>query len=152
MTIARAHTAGRLLYGDANSVPWPLNHFAYVRACAERLRKEIRFEPSVRFPPSQLQLKDARRALVRLEPTEDSPGILLSWDELRGWYRMEGSIRRALVLGAEPLLSPEAFTLAVTAQLSAGTRELIMVADRDRGSAHPVDAVFERRLAAYRRR
>lgn len=146
-----APTANRLPYGDANAIPWPLNHCAYVRACAERLRKEVRFEPAVHFPTSQLQLEDARRALVRLEPTPDSPGVLLSWDEQYGWHRMEGSTRRALVLGAEPLLDPEAFTLAVTALLSAGTRQLIMVADRGRGSAHPVDTVFERRLAAYRR-
>jgi hypothetical protein len=142
---------GRLLYSDANSIPWPLNHYAYVRACVERLRKEIRFEPSVRFPPSQLHLQDSRRALVRLEPTEDGPGLLLSWDERHGWYRVEGPSRRALVLGAEPLLSPEPFTLAATALLRAGTRQLIMVADRDRGSAHPVDGAFERRLASYRR-
>ena len=146
-----APAAGRLLYSDANSIPWPLNHYAYVRACVQRLRKEIRFEPSVHFPPSQLQLEDSRRALVRLDPTVDSPGVLLSWDERHGWHRMEGSTRRALVLGAEPLLPPEPFTLAVTALLSAGTRQLMMVADRGRASAHPVDAVFERRLAAYRR-
>ena len=68
----------------------------------------------------------------------------------RGWARLEQSVRRPLVLGAEPLLEPEAFAHAVTALLRPGTRQLVMVLDRSRLFAHPVDVVFERRLAAYR--
>ncbi|GAB3711272.1 hypothetical protein [Nocardiopsis nanhaiensis] len=140
----------RLPYPDVNAVPWPLNHHAYVRACVDRLRKEVRFEPMVHLPTSQIQLRDSRRALVRLEPTLDSPGVLMSWDEQHGWARLEGATRKPLVLGAEPLLPPEAFAHAVTALLSDATRQLLMVADRSRSRAHPVDVVFERRLAAYR--
>lgn len=149
-TAQHTPTGRRLLYPDVNTVPWPLNHHAYVCACADRLRKEIRFEPKVHFPVSQFQLEDARRALVRLAMTSDSPGVLLCWDERYGWARLEGSTRRELALGAEPLLSPEAFTFAVTALLSPDTGQLHMVADRSRGSAHPPDSVFERRLASYR--
>ncbi|GAB3690258.1 hypothetical protein [Nocardiopsis oceani] len=140
----------RLLYPDVNAIPWPLNHHAYVRACADRLRKEIRFEPMVHLPTSQIQLRDSRRALVRLDPAVDSPGVLLSWDEQHGWARLEGATRRPLVLGAEPLLPPGAFAHAVTALLTDATRQLLIVADRSRQNAHPVDVVFERRLAAYR--
>lgn len=141
----------RLTYPDANATPWPLNHHAYVHACIDRLRKEVRHEPRVQFPESHLQIKDIRNARVRLEPTEETPGLRLSWDERRGWFRMEGAARHPLVLGAEPLLSPEVFTHAVTALLSPEIRQVVMVADRDRKNVHPVDPLFERRLAAYRR-
>lgn len=142
-----------LVYPDANSTPWPLNHHAYVHACTERLRKEIPHEPRVRFSRSQLQNKDVRGASVRLEPAQEGGrGLRLSWDERRGWSRLEERFRYPLVLGAEPLLAPEAFTHAVTALLSPETGNLVMVADRSRARSHPVDPRFERRLAAYRHR
>lgn len=146
-------TDRRLVYPDANSTPWPLNHHAYVHACADRLRKEISHEPRVRFSGSQLQSKDVRGAVVRLDPAEEgSRGLRLSWDERCGWSRLEGRVRHPLVLGADPLLAPEAFTHAVAALLSPETGNLVMVADRSRAHAHPVDPRFERRLAAYRYR
>lgn len=142
-------TSSRLMYVDANTKPWPLNHHAYVHACAERLRKEVDHTPRVHFPESHLQRNDTRGALLRLDGP-DHDDVLLAWDERRGWARLESSGRRPLVLGADPLLEPEAFTHAVTALLSPGTRQLVMVLDRSRVFAHPVDVVFERRLAAYR--
>ncbi|MBR8743090.1 hypothetical protein [Nocardiopsis sp. MG754419] len=139
----------RLQYVDANTTPWPLNHHAYVYACAERLRKELSHPPRVHFPESHLQRQDDRGALVRLGGP-DHDDFLLAWDERRGWARLEQAVRRPLVLGADPLLDPEAFTHAVTALLRPGTRQLVMVLDRSRPFAHPVDVLFERRLAAFR--
>ena len=141
--------SSRLLYMDANTTPWPLNHHAYVHACAERLRKEVDHAPRVHFPESHLQRSDTRSALIRLGGP-DHDDVLLAWDEQRGWARLEKDGRHPLVLGADPLLSPETFTHAVTALLSPGTRQLVMVLDRSRFFAHPVDVLFERRLAAYR--
>lgn len=141
--------SSRLLYVDANTTPWPLNHHAYVHACAERLRKEVDHAPRVHFPESHLQRSDTRGALLRLDGP-DHDDVLLTWDEQRGWARLEQSVRRPLVLGADPLLDPEAFAHAVTALLSPGTRQLVMVQERSRVFAHPVDLIFERRLAAYR--
>ncbi|WP_033302881.1 DUF6292 family protein [Nocardiopsis alkaliphila] len=139
----------RLLYSDANTIPWPLNHHAYIYACADRLRKEIPRSPQVCFPQSQLQHQDIRSALIRLQGTERDD-LLLTWDERHGWFHVEQAARRPLVLGAEPLLDPEAFTHAATTLLRPGIRQMVMVMDRSRTTAHPVDLVFERRLAAFR--
>lgn len=139
----------RLVYSDANSTPWPLNHHAYVHACATRLRKEVPHPPRVHFPQSQLQHQDTRSALLHLQDT-DHHDVFLAWDEQRGWSYLEQSTRRPLVLGAGPLLDPEAFTHAATTLLSPNTRQLVVVLDRSRTASHPVDMIFERRLAAFR--
>lgn len=149
ITVPTTSTNSRLLYSDANTIPWPLNHQAYIYACADRLRKEIPHSPHVHFPESQLQHQDTRSALIRLEGTEHGD-LLLTWDEQQGWFHLEQAARRPLVLGAEPLLDPEAFTHAVTTLLRPSIRQMVMVMDRSRATAHPIDLVFERRLAAFR--
>lgn len=68
-------TSSRLLYPDVNTTPWPFNHHAYVHACVERLAKEVRHRPLVRFSESQFQREDIRGALVRLEATEETPAF-----------------------------------------------------------------------------
>lgn len=151
-TMVRTMTKGtRLAYPDANATPWPLNHHAYVQACADRLRKEVPIEPQVHIPERQLRREDVRAALVRVPATEETPSVLLAWDELRGWDRLDETGRQALVLGADALISPETFTHAVTALLSPETRRTIMVFDRARARCHPTDPYFEQRLASYRR-
>ncbi|MBB6119963.1 DUF6292 family protein [Nocardiopsis algeriensis] len=140
----------RLVYPDANTVPWPLNHHAYVRICAARLRKEVSHEPQILLPQCHVQRGDIRRALLRLQATEETPGLVLAWNEVHGWSRQDETGRQALVLGAEPLLPPDAFARAVTALLAPENQRMMMVQDRSRGSAHPADPRFERRLAAYR--
>lgn len=147
--ITMAHGT-RLAYPDANATPWPLNHHAYVHACSDRLRKEVQNEPQVHIPERQLRREDTRAALVRLSSTGDTPSILLAWDELRGWDRLDETGRQPLVLGAEALIPPETFTHAVTALLSPETRRTIMVFDRARTRCHPTDPYFEQRLASYR--
>lgn len=143
-------STGRLVYSDANTTPWPLNHHAYVRTCAARLRKEVLHEPRTHFPQCQFQRGDIRSALMQVEATEDTPRLLLAWNELHGWSRLEETGRQALVLGAEALLPPEAFTRAVTALLVPETSRMMMVRERTRTRAHPADPLFERNLAAYR--
>lgn len=144
------HTRSRLLYPDANTTPWPFNHHAYVYACTERLAKEVRHQPLVRFSESQIQREDTRGALVRLEATEETPRLLLSWDERWGWSRFGDGGYRPLVLGGEPLLAPEIFAHAVSVLLAPQTQQLLLMSDGARRHAHPVDSFFERRLASYR--
>lgn len=139
----------RLLYGDANTTPWPLNHHAYVHACADRLGKEVPHPPRVHFPQSQLQRHDTRSALLHLQDI-DHHDTFLAWDEQHGWSHLNQATRTPLVLGAGPLLDPQTFTHAVTSLLSPHTHRLMVVLDRSRATAHPIDVVFERRLAAFR--
>lgn len=143
-------TRSRLVYSDANATPWPLNHHAYVLSCAERLAKEVRHEPLVSFPESQVQREDIRGALMRLDATEDSRRLLLTWDERWGWSWFGDGGYRPLVLGGEPLLPPETFTHAVTVLMAPRTQQLLLMSDRSQRDAHPIDSLFERRLAAYR--
>ncbi|MDT0328381.1 hypothetical protein [Nocardiopsis lambiniae] len=149
MTTTRS--GGGLVYPDANTTPWPLNHHAYVRACADRLRKDLSDAPLLHFPECHMQRHEVRSARVSVGPSEGTRPLTLFWNELRGWtHRREGA-RVPLVLGAETLLSPETFAVAVTALLSPDPRVLLTVEDRSRYAAHPVDPFFERRLASYRR-
>ncbi|MFL1379290.1 hypothetical protein ACJOT3_04140 [Nocardiopsis sp. frass1] len=133
-------------YPDANTVPWPINHHAYVQACADRLRKDLSDPPRVHLPACHLQHRDVRGARLRV-----GQDTTLYWNELRGWsHRCEGA-RVPLVPGAEALLDPDLMAAAVCALLAPDPRLLLVLEDRSRGAAHPVDAHFERRLAAYRR-
>src|SRR5699024_2248291 len=102
------------------------------------------------FSESQIQRKDTRGALVGLEGTEDTPGLLLSWDERWGWSQFGEGGYRPLVLGGEPVLSPETFAHAVTVLLAPRTQQLLLMSNGARRTAHPVDCFVARRLASSR--
>lgn len=133
-----------LHYPDANAVPWPLNHHAYVHACADRLRKDLSDPPRVHLPLCHLQQEDVRGARLRI-----GHGTVLFWDELRGWSRRNGEGREPLVPEAGVLPDPELLAAAVYAPTAPGPPPA--VEGGGRSAAHPVDPLFERRLAAYRR-
>ncbi|WP_017611570.1 hypothetical protein [Nocardiopsis salina] len=138
-------------YPDANSTPWPLNHHAYIHMCVRRLAKELVHPPHLYLPECHVQRHDVRSALVRVPRTQSERGLLLCWDEQRGWGRIGPAGRRPLALGAEPVLAPDTFALAVTSLLQEPSTATVVVVDRSRKSSHPVDPGFERALAAYRR-
>ena len=75
--------------------------------------------------------------------------LFLIWDERHGWSSVESTGHWPLVLGAEPLLSPELFTRAVLA-LGSDHGRTVLIREQHRGRIHPVDVHFERRLAGYR--
>lgn len=139
---------GRLPYADANATPWPINHHSYVYSCAERLGKELTCLPHVHLPETHLQHQEARRGLV-FPSLETRENLFLLWDERYGWSSVESMGHWPLVLGADPLLSPDLFTQAVLA-LGSDHGRTVLIQEQYRARAHPVDVHFERQLAGYR--
>ncbi|QBI53476.1 hypothetical protein [Streptomonospora litoralis] len=139
----------QLMYPDANAVPWPINHYAYIRAVGDALRTELPAATELALPYCHQQGRDIRSAEIILTPPEQG-GIVLRWDEFDGWSHTRTVRPAALVSGAHPLLSPDEVVDAVR-RLLEGLEVLASVDDRRRRLVSTVAPGFERQLAAYRR-
>lgn len=129
-----------LPYRDANSVPWPINHHAYIEAVADELVSAGLLEdaPIITLPVVHSQSRDVRTAALSI--TEDD--VYLIWDELDGWTRHGVQV----IPEAGPLLEPDVLAAAL-----ADPKRLPPHVRRGRRLlAHPTDHRIESALAAYR--